>query len=271
MEREIRDTGMDRRGVLSVRNSELVRFYNSQAEIWTGRNRYDERLEWYNDLSPAERYHYTIKEVLIREVSKKCRGKVVLDAGCGWGGDLIELHQPYSAGFGFDLSVQNIHYAKEIIKRKNLNHIHLGVADLERVPLRDSTVDIVILSEVLEHLYHPLDALQEIRRILKEDGTLYLTTPNGTFAPDRKRPREKDHVYLHTPTELTKMLRESGFTVQNVFGGALLIPPFCGTLLASPTFLRFWKTLDRILSRFPAAYWLKRNLLIEAVLAEGVS
>lgn len=47
------------------------------------------------------------------------------------------------------------------------------------LPYPDNHFDAVILSEVIEHLnFNPLPVLQEINRILKKDGILYITTPN---------------------------------------------------------------------------------------------
>jgi 2-polyprenyl-3-methyl-5-hydroxy-6-metoxy-1,4-benzoquinol methylase len=47
------------------------------------------------------------------------------------------------------------------------------------LPYPDNHFDAVILSEVIEHLnFNPLPVLQEINRILKKDGILYVTTPN---------------------------------------------------------------------------------------------
>lgn len=49
---------------------------------------------------------------------------------------------------------------------------------LEGLPIDSASVDVVILQEVIEHLPNHLAALQEIHRILKPGGELFLTTPN---------------------------------------------------------------------------------------------
>lgn len=50
----------------------------------------------------------------------------------------------------------------------------------EMFPFEDNSFDKIMLSEVFEHLYvNPVFTISEIRRVLKKDGLLILTTPNG--------------------------------------------------------------------------------------------
>ncbi|MFA5118440.1 MAG: methyltransferase domain-containing protein [Candidatus Omnitrophota bacterium] len=55
-------------------------------------------------------------------------------------------------------------------------------AEKDRFPFADKTFDMVLCSEVLEHLIHsPAHMICEINRVLKDNGVLILTTPNGLF------------------------------------------------------------------------------------------
>ena len=47
----------------------------------------------------------------------------------------------------------------------------------DQLPFEDSSFDLVILSEVLEHLYNPFNAINEAVRVLRKDGLLYVSTP----------------------------------------------------------------------------------------------
>ena len=69
-----------------------------------------------------------------------------------------------------------------------------GVADvlwdLEQVPypLEDASQDVVIMTEVYEHLRdYPVKSLHEVRRILAPGGRLYFTTPNAAYVMNRVR------------------------------------------------------------------------------------
>jgi ubiquinone/menaquinone biosynthesis C-methylase UbiE len=60
------------------------------------------------------------------------------------------------------------------------------VSDITSIPLSEESVDIVLCTEVLEHLPNPLAALNEFNRLLKPGGRLILTAPFSSvthFAP----------------------------------------------------------------------------------------
>lgn len=60
------------------------------------------------------------------------------------------------------------------------------VSDITHIPVENESFDVVLCSEVLEHIPDPTKALDEFRRILKFDGVLILTAPfasNVHFAP----------------------------------------------------------------------------------------
>ncbi len=65
------------------------------------------------------------------------------------------------------------------------SHIDI-VSDILNIPVKDDSFDIVLCTEVLEHIPHPELALKEFNRILKENGKLILTAPFASlthFAP----------------------------------------------------------------------------------------
>lgn len=51
------------------------------------------------------------------------------------------------------------------------------VSDINSIPLKDASIDVILCSEVLEHIPDPTCALDEFSRLLKPDGKLILTAP----------------------------------------------------------------------------------------------
>lgn len=69
------------------------------------------------------------------------------------------------------------------------------------LPFSDGCFDAVMMNETIEHLVgSPLPALLEIRRVLKPDGRLFMTTPNVTALSNRARFLLGRNI--HTPVEV---------------------------------------------------------------------
>ena len=88
---------------------------------------------------------------------------------------------------------------------------HTYVCDIENIPVDDGRFDVVICTQVLEHLANPLVALQELSRILKKDGRLYLTT-NFLF-PIHGAPYD---FFRYTNFGLEHLCHNSGFLISEL-------------------------------------------------------
>lgn len=94
-------------------------------------------------------------------------------------------------------------------------HVDAGSSDViasaDRLPFEDTAFDAVVLTEVLEHLPEPGQALREILRVLRPGGRLFLTTPLVWVL------HEMPHdYYRYTPPALTRLLERSGFEVIDI-------------------------------------------------------
>ncbi|MCI9045970.1 MAG: methyltransferase domain-containing protein [Hungatella sp.] len=97
----------------------------------------------------------------------------ILDAGCGEGfiTDLL-YHNLENAEFtGVDFTEEALVIAQQINKR-----IHFVQGDIYEMPFEDLSFDIVICTEVLEHLEDPEKAVLELKRLARE--YILLTVPN---------------------------------------------------------------------------------------------
>lgn len=110
----------------------------------------------------AARYAQVVK--LVPRVSKR-----VLDIGCGDGVllSLIGDHHLY----GVDLDQASLDYAATRIKARLIK------AAAESLPFKSNYFDLVIATEIIEHLAKPEIMLREIKRVLKPRGRVILTTP----------------------------------------------------------------------------------------------
>jgi 2-polyprenyl-3-methyl-5-hydroxy-6-metoxy-1,4-benzoquinol methylase len=100
------------------------------------------------------------------------RNMKVLDLGCYEGSISALLKNKGNEITGVDLSFKALKFAQE----KGVKPIN---ADLSvKLPFRDNVFDVVLAAEVIEHLYDLKGFLLEVKRVLKKEGTLILSTPN---------------------------------------------------------------------------------------------
>jgi len=88
------------------------------------------------------------------------------------------------------------------------------------IPMPDHSVECVVATEVLEHVYEPRQVITEIFRILKPGGTLVGTVPFGL--PEHDPPYD---YHRYTSFCLDRMLRDAGFEVRHLdyVGDALAV------------------------------------------------
>lgn len=105
-------------------------------------------------------------------------GDTVADVGCGIGGDARTLAArvaPSGKVIGLDASADMIAKANGLGTTPGLSFL---VADATELPLADNSCDAVRADRVLQHVDDPLQALLEMRRILKPGGRLVVVEPD---------------------------------------------------------------------------------------------
>jgi SAM-dependent methyltransferase len=93
--------------------------------------------------------------------------------------------------------------------------------DATRLPFADGTFDVVVTSEVLEHIQDDVTAISELHRVLKPGGTLGVTVPtwwpekiNWMLSDEYHAPKSPGgHVRIYSATELKAKLRSAGLDV----------------------------------------------------------
>ena len=96
----------------------------------------------------------------------------VIDIGCGVGSNLKLLQSMCSKLVGMDSEIYGLIHIK-----KSLSAVALVNGDLIRLPLKADSVDLILASDVLEHLDEDTIGIREIYRSLKTEGKVLFTVP----------------------------------------------------------------------------------------------
>jgi len=129
------------------------------------------QIENANALSHYHRYYFVLNQIDLE-------GKVVLDIACGEGYGANILSGKAKLVYGVDISSETIDHARKAYFKEKIKFL---VASVASVPLEDKSVDIVVSFETIEHHNQHIQMMQEIKRVLKYDGILIISSPNKGY------------------------------------------------------------------------------------------
>lgn len=185
---------------------------------------YKEKGDYHRNLDPNWSYTptYLSKMAAVRAfIEAKPSTSKILDLACGEGVIVEEFQKKRYDIYGLDLN-----YESDYVKK----------GDARDLPYNDSTFDIVLFLDALEHLSYEdqSTALSEINRILKPKGYLFLSVPNLAHFNSRfqfffkgvlDRPdSEINHIGERPLGEYIKLLIQNKFKILRVTGITLTVP-----------------------------------------------
>jgi GT2 family glycosyltransferase/2-polyprenyl-3-methyl-5-hydroxy-6-metoxy-1,4-benzoquinol methylase len=133
------------------------------------------------------------------------KGKVVLDIACGegYGSDILSMNA--ERVIGVDIDADTIEHAKNKYIKNNLQFL---TGSTDNIPVAENSVDIVVSYETIEHINEESQTkfLDEIKRVLKDDGILIISTPDKTNYTDRYAHKNEFHLKEFEKEEFVSFL-----------------------------------------------------------------
>ncbi|MBM3309498.1 MAG: methyltransferase domain-containing protein [Candidatus Altiarchaeales archaeon] len=170
---------------------------------------------------------YGITEFMKQASKKVKKSDVVLDAGAG--------SCPYKKHFS------HARYQSTDIETPLEGEAkHDFACNLENIPKPNNSYDVIVNTQVLEHVEHPQKVINELHRILKPGGKLFLTAPQSWGIHG-----EPHHYFNFTKYGLELLFKNAGFKI-------IYLKPRGGM---------FWYLADRI-KKLPR-YILKQHLILK--------
>jgi len=136
-------------------------------------------------------------------------GHYVLEAGCGVGAQTVVLakHSPGARFVAVDISEESLAQAKQLVGAESIENVQFEFQDVNALTFEDNSFDHIFICFLLEHMSDPVQTLLELKRVLKEGGTMTII--------------EGDHgsAYFHPDSEAARQAIQCQMSIQDRSGG----------------------------------------------------
>lgn len=234
-------------------------------------NQFMDKFHDYNNQDSLWRYQHRQRAKIISEqINKLARFKSsFLDAGAGRGAYSNFATNKFCKVYVFELDNNELLSAKKNLKQKSKTKFIFDNVDLREIPLKNDSIDVIVLSEVIEHIKQEEKALKEIYRILKPNGKIVFSMPNTwsfywqhqklLFKYGRANNLngysdwEAKRHFSFSFLAIRNMVKREKFNIIKTTGCTILplFPMLYGNLYNKlPRLLRFYSKIDGKLSRY---------------------
>ena len=174
----------------------------------------------HTNTNPMQRFLINNFYSSLLSIVRQINPESILDVGAGEGFTLNKLKEN-----NLGKKIEGIEYTKEAIDlgKKMFPEINIKQGTIYDLPYKNNSFDLIISTEVLEHLDDPAEAVKEIIRVSKK--YLLLTVPNEPFFTIQRIARDKnilhfgahpEHIQHWTPGAFKKFLMRNKLKVKAV-------------------------------------------------------
>ena len=183
------------------------------------------------------------------------KGKRVLDiaSGEGYGSAMLAEHALHVTGV--DISAEAVEHAQSRYQQANLEY---RVGSCAAIPLADASMDMVVSFETIEHHDQHQEMMQEIRRVLRPDGILLISSPDKLYYSDIPGAHNDYHVKELYQEEFQQLLEQyfsqTAYYGQRVLFGSGIFPH--GQASKFDTYWQQEKALQTAQGMAKPVYWI---------------
>lgn len=206
----------------------------------------------YTSSNPTRRWLHCTRRDWIIDALRRTVGhqhQRAIEVGPGSGVYVPILAQLYDVVVALDIEQAYLNHVSHLTGIHQ--NLELKVDDITASSLPDATFDLILCTEVVEHIPDSQSALREMRRLLRPGGTLILSTPQRyspleltakiAFLPGvidlvrliyREPILETGHINLMTAKQVTQQLEQAGFQIREHYKSGMYLPlvaEFLGT------------------------------------------
>lgn len=176
----------------------------------------------YNEKAPD--YFSNIRKDLINLINPNSKDLKILEIGAAYGETLYYLKES-----GIASEAVGVDIFEDVKNKQNYKSIDRFIfGDIEKIELSEyiQNFDLILLPDVLEHLFEPKSVLEKLKTYLKEDGQIILSMPNirhysaiykivfkGDFRYEESGIFDYTHVRFYCRKNIQELLETSGYKV----------------------------------------------------------
>lgn len=183
-------------------DADLARIYSSgYFDSWGGSN----------DTAPYWKLKLALADHLLNQVPRSPERKAVLDIGCATGACLSAIHRRGWEPCGLDVNEHAVQ-----LSAKNVPQAEVKVGTTSDASEWAERFDVVVMSDVIEHVRDPFAEMYRVWALLKPGGYLVLLTPDILSLSARLMGRhwihyKQEHLFYFSRKGLRMLLDRSGF------------------------------------------------------------
>ncbi|MFC1901634.1 class I SAM-dependent methyltransferase [Chloroflexota bacterium] len=168
------------------------------------------------------RLNWTTLQRIVNKIGRA--DEKILDVGCGEGSITTAIAKRGKQVVGLDISPTRALRLRKLMYEMKVG-VHIVIGDAEHLPFKESFFDTVVCSHTIDHIPDDGKALKEAFRVLRDEGSLILTSqlglavlPRGKKMLERELPDELGHCHRYSLSQLKGLLSGVGFKVQRSEG-----------------------------------------------------
>jgi ubiquinone/menaquinone biosynthesis C-methylase UbiE len=243
------------------------------------------KADQYNDSShnylrywDGRDYEQAAEEIMINRMLEGKKFKHAVDVGGGYGRLSVVLSQFADKVTLAEPSQQQLDISKEFLKGKP--KVEVKLAQAEKLPFDDNSVDLAMVVRVIHHLPDPIPAFKEIHRVLEKDGYFLIEFANYANFKNRIkhavkfqkmpvdpvdiRTKESDIPFVnHNPKTVKKQLAQTGFKLEKMLSVSNFRSQTLKKILPKSTLVKLEKAVQKPLAKShfgPSTVYLLRKV-----------